>query len=1732
MSRLRPFNRDLRSDPDETEPAQSYEEPSYMDQVADEFHSRLNRRNVHGGSFWRTNTSSNNPPENLTTMVSSPEIGNRSSSGLLRGSTGASVGTSVASSTGTDTVESPQGKVRRSLYAQISAVFRFCSTESLTFSQQDSARRESYTSFSSIASRDTKKRESSIQRASERRRKQEFQSPVEYVEDSISLHGEEDYNDAEDDDSDGFTDLPPPPPPMPSTNPLHRSSSDQSTGSLLYGSASNSAHISKGSSLIFPTGIDEAGNNIEDDKRRAINLRLDQCESARFRFKKRLMLDDLNLTASDIPLSYLCGTSLGQSLHKLSLAGNRLGIVPDNLVVSLPSLRSLDLSQCELHRLPDKWDLPQLHRLNLRHNLLVDFPEETMLKGLPELQELDLYANKVAEIVIPRGNALSKLEVLDLGYNDLAYIPDDLDQLKCLKTLRIMNNYVGKIPMRVCEMDLRVIDVSSNPLTQPPVETCERGIASMKRYYHCLMREEQTKKEEYPADAANKIKSGKKPYGRFTKSLGRRPSSQSSETEDVPVSFLPRPVSENHAYRSESDPAHTPEPHNAIAERSIIVSSKSESEIPTELNISMSVPEVLVPQHPPEKVVVNDTLKVIFVGMAMVGKTSMIKRLIKGQNAIIPTQDERTIGVDIYEWDPKKDKRFEHINTNIAIYDSELRDACGEVDVKFSVWDFAGQHVYHATHELFFSQRALYVLVWDMGVTNRKTMKQTERVYEEDDAFAMGLDVLGSDDEGDDDSDLGLTEEDEQLRADRELEIDIDEKVQFWIDCIQSSAPGAAILPVASYADFFKSEGGDKEAIRRCSILKRRLIRHEENRIQGLNDRLKEYYDTNRADDPAAQRLRNLLGSFKTPKLIFGDSDEDCVVRVSGTEYSGFEKLTEKIVGIATGRVKAGWYPVFHGHVGARIPRMRLQIREVVRKIRSKNLVMEWEHFVDELRQHGLQTIENTEDIVDALHFLAKIGELSYFGDTKEGTDEGKNVSSSSRRPSSRIKSSKHRDESFVQDSVEEMSYDSDGYDDDDFDEDDNAVFSMDETSITLATSGGSVASVDDYLASGLSQYIFLNPRWLLAAVACILRHDLDREIRDAHRRQNLVKGHVPVPTFNFQNAQLNCPVITAEDACLLWKNKKITKFFGKRAKEKSKAPWSPLEFLQHLLVRFGIFVPIDLTITRALFGGRDFSNATVRVGEEEQSIQERAANSRFYFLPSLLGSTEPDDIWTFKTTDAWKSTLCHSLLFPDGVPPGLMERFTAMVLSSIYSLAKRTPGTPGETSTERLNVKEVLCWRTAFFLKLGTTTSTGEDTARESIVEIFANIVDRESPLCVGAMDMGVGMRRLLISGRGQVGDYGRKIWDGGYLLVLKCAQRVMNDYSGAEFEKHAFCPECLAKKPISEACYWDIQVIKNMATMSDGTAHCRNGHLVDVDLVTGPHGSTQKRRQSRSVPGGAAVPVQNLLHAVVVVGLWNSDTREVVRVGSGFIVDRKQGLIVTASHTLMNISSDRNFGENYYGLRNGKVVIGLIPRENESERASGREKAVFRYFAKIVAKDPKIEDGECNIDACVLRITTRMENDVGGNGEGCGDQPEKLLLNNPDALKNEKLKALKITDKCELDEQVRIIGYNQGGEGLMMPGRQVSRDVDFLRGYVSKIFNPGEQQVVSPKNRDRFKPRQEIVVQSYSIGGHSGGPCVNQNGEVIGILSRADPAENSRCYICPTSEWKRLVKKAKVTL
>ena len=46
----------------------------------------------------------------------------------------------------------------------------------------------------------------------------------------------------------------------------------------------------------------------------------------------------------------------------------------------------------------------------------------------------------------------------------------------------------------------------------------------------------------------------------------------------------------------------------------------------------------------------------------------------------------------------------------------------------------------------------------------------------------------------------------------------------------------------------------------------------------------------------------------------------------------------------------------------------------------------------------------------------------------------------------------------------------------------------------------------------------------------------------------------------------------------------------------------TPFEFLQLLLIRFGVFVPIDLSIEKAVLGGKEYAILVDEIGTEEST--------------------------------------------------------------------------------------------------------------------------------------------------------------------------------------------------------------------------------------------------------------------------------------------------------------------------------------------------------------------------------------------------------------------------------------------------------------------------------------------------------------------------------------------------
>jgi internalin A len=86
--------------------------------------------------------------------------------------------------------------------------------------------------------------------------------------------------------------------------------------------------------------------------------------------------------------------------------------------------------------------------------------------------------------------------------------------------------------------------------------------------------------------------------------------------------------------------------------------------------------------------------KILVLGNGRVGKTSLVKQLLGQPHDL---KELSTHGIQLWTWEPK----------------IQLQDDNKPESVRVNIWDFGGQDLYHNTHRLFISSRAVFVLVWE-----------------------------------------------------------------------------------------------------------------------------------------------------------------------------------------------------------------------------------------------------------------------------------------------------------------------------------------------------------------------------------------------------------------------------------------------------------------------------------------------------------------------------------------------------------------------------------------------------------------------------------------------------------------------------------------------------------------------------------------------------------------------------------------------------------------------------------------------------------------------------------------------------------------------------------------------------------------------------------------------------------------------------------------------------------
>jgi len=448
-----------------------------------------------------------------------------------------------------------------------------------------------------------------------------------------------------------------------------------------------------------------------------LNLRNNQIAAIPDSLTQLANLEVLDLSSNKIPASAIPG-SLAQlaNLKVLKLSGNRVNAIPDSLC-QLVNLQELDLGSNQIAVIPDSLaQLANLQLIDLNFNQIVAIPNA--LAELANLQKLGLNYNQIA--VIPDSLArLANLQSLDLGNNQIGTIPDSVLHLANLQTLDLMGNRIVDIPGSIsCLVNLEDLNLSSNPISVIPSSIAQLIKLKVLRLYN------------------NRITD-------IPDSIARLTNLRHLEVAKNQITVIPDWVSElvnlELLYLYNNGITALPESlgklrnlRRVILERnkistipdfvaqltkleSINLGSNQITAIPYSLTQLTELKELELDGNPlsdelfaalkrgipsffrylestKKRKVYPRTVKLVLLGEPKSGKTTLLEAL-KGNPAPCDDKRKETLGVNV-----------------VSIEKSHPTD---HQPMYLSAWDFAGQHMEHATHQFFLTENAIYLVLWN-----------------------------------------------------------------------------------------------------------------------------------------------------------------------------------------------------------------------------------------------------------------------------------------------------------------------------------------------------------------------------------------------------------------------------------------------------------------------------------------------------------------------------------------------------------------------------------------------------------------------------------------------------------------------------------------------------------------------------------------------------------------------------------------------------------------------------------------------------------------------------------------------------------------------------------------------------------------------------------------------------------------------------------------------------------
>jgi Leucine-rich repeat (LRR) protein/GTPase SAR1 family protein len=394
------------------------------------------------------------------------------------------------------------------------------------------------------------------------------------------------------------------------------------------------------------------------------------------------------------------------ALQELNLSSNQITDI--HFLEKLTALQTLDLSENQISDIRFLEKLTNLQSLNLSENQISDI---RFLEKLTNLQSLNLSSNQITEISLENFEKLNKIEVsnnplqsislknfpkiqeLDLSSLGLEKIV--LNDLPSLQSLDLSSNQITDYSFLEKLTALQSLDLSSNQITD--YSFLEKLTALQYLYLNSNQLTDIRFLEKLTALQSLNLRNNQITDIRFLEKLTALQSLYLSSNQISDISFLENLTDLQYLYLSENQ-IHTFTPAflaNFPQLKYLYLYGNPLKNIRKEILGNHAYSNYLEDLRYyfadlGDSPVYNRAVKLLLVGNGGVGKTNLANHLLG--KSFNPVHDS-TDGILI-----------EHLSLPAE-----------EESAPFAVnlWDFGGQHIYHATHRLFMRTSALFCLLWD-----------------------------------------------------------------------------------------------------------------------------------------------------------------------------------------------------------------------------------------------------------------------------------------------------------------------------------------------------------------------------------------------------------------------------------------------------------------------------------------------------------------------------------------------------------------------------------------------------------------------------------------------------------------------------------------------------------------------------------------------------------------------------------------------------------------------------------------------------------------------------------------------------------------------------------------------------------------------------------------------------------------------------------------------------------